>query len=275
VYNPFVLEHRHLPEAEKLSILAALILLAYVLARFISVPVNDVGLTLPGLYINFQFSFRTIIAFLVAGLTAAGSDWLLHQHPRGGGNRTIEHWILPSITAWVIGLPIYQLPLGLSWWLWFIIGGALLILVLVAEYITMDPDDLRQPVATSGLTAVAYALFLVLAITMKDAGVRLFLFLPAIAIAGGAISLRTLHLRLHGRWAFMHALMIVIIVSQFASVLYYFPITSVSFSLILVGLAFGLTGFVANLANNVSVRRSLAEPVFVFVILIITAAWLR
>ena len=114
MYNPGVLEHRHLPDAEKLSILAALILLAYALARFISIPVNEIEIQLPGVLISFQLNVRTVVALLVAGITAAGSDWLLRQHPRIEGHRTIEHWILPGVTAWVIGLPIFQLPFGLS-----------------------------------------------------------------------------------------------------------------------------------------------------------------
>jgi len=275
VYNPGVLEHRHLPDAEKLSILAALILLAYALARFISIPVNEIEIQLPGVLISFQLNVRTVVALLVAGITAAGSDWLLRQHPRIEGHRTIEHWILPGVTAWVIGLPIFQLPLGLSWWLWFFIGGTLLISVMVAEYITIDPDDIRQPIATSGLTAVAYALFLVLMITVKDAGARLFMLLSALILAIGAISLRTLHLRLHGRWAFLYSLVIVVIVAQITSAIYYLPMSSVSFGLILMGLTYGLTGLIANLANGLTLRRALVEPGSVFIIVLFTVLWLR
>jgi len=275
VYNPDVVEHRHLPDAEKLSILAALILLAYALARFINVPVNDIEIQLPGMFINFQLNVRTIVAFLVAGITAAGADWLLKSHPRIEGHHTIEHWILPGITAWVIGLPIFQLPPGLSWWLWFFIGGTLLILVMVAEYITIDPDDIRQPIAAAGLTAVAYALLLVLSITVKDAGVRLYMLLSAVVLAVGAISLRTLHLRLHGRWAFLFSLVIVIIVAQITAAIHYLPISPVSFGLILMGLAYGLTGVIANLANGVSLNRAVVEPGSVFIIILITVIWLR
>ena len=275
MYNPGVLEHRHLPDAEKLSILAALILLAYALARFISIPVNEIEIQLPGVLISFQLNVRTVVALLVAGITAAGSDWLLRQHPRIEGHRTIEHWILPGVTAWVIGLPIFQLPLGLSWWLWFFIGGTLLISVMVAEYITIDPDDIRQPIATSGLTAVAYALFLVLMITVKDAGARLFMLLSALILAIGAISLRTLHLRLHGRWAFLYSLVIVVIVAQITSAIYYLPMSSVSFGLILMGLTYGLTGVIVNLANGLTLRRALVEPGSVFIIVLFTVLWLR
>ena len=146
---------------------------------------------------------------------------------------------------------------------------------MVAEYITIDPDDIRQPIATSGLTAVAYALFLVLMITVKDAGARLFMLLSALILVIGAISLRTLHLRLHGRWAFLYSLVIVVIVAQITSAIYYLPMSSVSFGLILMGLTYGLTGLIANLANGLTLRRALVEPGSVFIIVLFTVLWLR
>jgi len=270
-----VIAHRTLPDANKLSVLASIILLAYALARFVNIPATDVELSLPGVLINFQLNIRTIVAFLVAGITASGADWLIRQHPRLQSRWTVQHWILPAVTAWVIGLPVFQLPLGYLWWLWFIVGGGLLMMVLVAEYITIDPEDTRQPMATAGLTAVAYALFLILSITLREAGVRLFLIVPALTMAGGAISLRTLHLRLYGRWALLQSGLITLILSQWTSALYYLPISPISFSLILAGVAYGLTGFMANLALGISVRRSILEPGVIFLLFLFTSIVIR
>ena len=187
----------------------------------------------------------------------------------------MQHCILPAVTAWVIGLPIFQLPLGYLWWLWFLVGGGLLMLVLVAEYITIDPEDLRQPIATAGLTAVAYALYLILGITLREAGIRLFLIVPALTLAGGAISLRSLHLRLLSRWALLQTGIIMVILSQMTSALYYLPVSPVSFSLILVGVAYGLTGLMANLAMGFSVRRSIFEPSVIFLLFLLTSVFIR
>jgi Protein of unknown function (DUF5656) len=270
-----VVEHRHLPDADKLSILSAIILLAYVIARFVDVPLNEFTIQLPGLYLNFEISFRTVISLLVAGLAASGAEWLMRQHPRLRDQKTFEHWILPAITAWVIGVPLFQLPLGFQWWLWFILGGSLLILVVVGEYITIDPDDIRQPVATAGLTAVAFSIFLILAIALRDVGFRLFWIVPALAFVGGTIALRTLHLRLHGLWAWFHAMIIALVLSQAAAALYYLPASPVTFGLILLGVVYGLTGMVANLAEGRSVRRAVIEPAIILSIVIVAALWLN
>jgi hypothetical protein len=274
-YNPDVVEHRHLPDADKLSVLSAIILLAYIIARFVDVPLNEFTIQLPGLFLEFEISIRTVITLLVAGLAASGAEWLMQQHPRLRGQRTFEHWILPAITAWVIGVPLVQLPLGFQWWLWFIIGSSLLMLVVVGEYITIDPDDMRQPVATAGLTAVAFSIFLILAIALRDVGFRLFWIVPALAFVGGTIALRTLHLRLHGQWAWFHAVIIAFVLSQIAAALYYLPASPVAYGLILLGVVYGLTGMIANLADGRSVRRAVIEPAIILLIVTVTAVWLN
>jgi len=270
-----VVEQRHLPDADRLSVFSAVILLAYAVARFVNFPTNEFGVQLPGLYVDFVIHMRLVVAFLVTGMAAAGADWLLRQHPRLGQRLAIEHWILPAVTAWVIGVPIYQLPLGLQWWSWFLVGGALLVLVVVAEYITIDPQDLRYPAATAGLTAVAFALFLILSISLRDVGERLFWVAPALALAGGAIGLRTLHLRLGGTWAFFQAGVIVLLLGQFTAALYYLPLSPLAFGLILLGVAYGLTGLLANLATGRRLTQAVVEPLVILMVVVALALWMN
>ena len=75
---------RSLPNLDKLSILAATILLAYALARLIKLPSQQINLQLPGFFFQIVINTQTFTALLVAGLTATGIDWLLHEHPRLG-----------------------------------------------------------------------------------------------------------------------------------------------------------------------------------------------
>ncbi|MCK5429242.1 MAG: hypothetical protein KAI94_07210, partial [Anaerolineales bacterium] len=72
-----MLEHRHMPDANRLSVLSSIILLAYALARFVDLPTRDVAFQLPGIYLAIEINIRTIVALLVAGLAATGADWLL------------------------------------------------------------------------------------------------------------------------------------------------------------------------------------------------------
>jgi hypothetical protein len=138
---------RYLPDFERLSVLAATLFLAYALAQFIDIPGWELELQLPGLLLEIHLNIRTITAFLAAGLAASGTDWLLRDHPALKNKPTIQHCLLPALTALVIGFPLYQVPFGSVWWIIFTLGGLLLMLVLVAEYIVVDPEDLRY---TSG-----------------------------------------------------------------------------------------------------------------------------
>ena len=269
------MQHRHLPEAERLSILAATILLAYALANFVSFPSRELAVQLPGLYLAVQVNARTVVAVLVAGLTASGADWLLRTHPSVRGHTTFEHWLVPALTSLVIGVPLSQISGAPQWWLGFFAGGAMLMLVLVAEYITIDPDDVRQPLASAGLTTVSFALYLILAIALRFSGVRLFLILPALALAAWLVSLRTLHLRLHGRWVFLQAGVVALVCTQTAAALHYLPLSPVSFGLMLIGPAYALTSLLANLADGTPLRQAVLEPFVVLVILSGTAIWIR
>ena len=264
-----------MPNTHSLSLVAAMILLSYALARVVNIPSRQIGMQLPGFYFSVSIDIHTFASFLVAGLTAAGADMLLRDHPALRKGSTFHHWLLPSLTALVIGLPLAQLPLNLLWWLGFTIGGFLLLFVLIAEFIVVDPQDIRHDPAAAGLTAVSFALFLTLAIVLRFASTRLFLALPALALASGLVSLRTLHLRLGGEWAFAPATVVLLIIGQLAAGLHYWPLSPVAYGLALLGPAYSLTSFFANLGEGVQIRKALLEPALVLILIWGAAIWVN
>jgi hypothetical protein len=266
---------RNLPDANRLSVLAAMILLAYTLARFVASPSRELVVQLPGLFISIPINLRTAVAFLAAGLTASGADWLFRDHPTFQSQTTVQHWILPALSAWVIGIPLFQLPMGIVWWIVFAIGGALLMLVLIAEYISIDPNDVRYAFSTAMLTAVAFVLYLILAIVLRSAGLRLFWTLPALMLAAWVVSLRTFLLWLHGQWKLVEAGMVALIIGQIAAALHYWPLSPISFGLAVLGPAYALTSLITNLAEGEPLRQALVEPVLVLGVVWVGALWMR
>lgn len=250
----------YLPDFDRLSIIAATMLLAYALARFINLPLSSLSFQLPGLFIALQINLRTVVSLLVASLAASGAAWLIQEHPASGPHFHLEHYLIPMLTAWVIGVPLYQLPLGFLWWAGFILGGAILTLVLVAEYIVVDSEDVRQPLASAGLTVVSFTLFLILTVSLRYANTRLFFILPALTLAAGLISLRTLHLRLHGRWALLQTGLVMLLVGQLIAALHYWPISPIGYALALVGSTYSLTNLFGNMAEGRSLRQAWIEP---------------
>ena len=77
---------RNLPNMERLSVLTATILLAYALTRFVTLPGWDLTAHPLGILISLRINVQTIIPLLVAGLIAAGTNWLLSDHPALGGH---------------------------------------------------------------------------------------------------------------------------------------------------------------------------------------------
>jgi hypothetical protein len=260
-------EHQHLPDTNRLSVLAATILLAYALTPFLNIPENSLEINLPGVVFYFNLSIATIISLLVAGLAAVGSDWIVRDHPGLGKQNTMQHWLLPALTAWVIGVPLSTLKVGPQWWAVFAFGGLLLILVFVAEYIVVDLSDIRHAPASVGLTALSFALYLILAIAVRAAGMRLYLLLPALVIPLALVCLRTLYLRLGGRWCIKWAVGIALVIGQIAVGLHYWPVSPLAFGLILLGPSYAITSIAGSLEENHSWRTSWIEPLVMLTIL--------
>lgn len=263
----------YLPNPDRLSILAATILLAYAFTRFVDLPPRQLSIELPGVFFTIEINIRTIMILIVSGLTASGSDWLLRDHPALGNRATFQHWLLPALTAWVIGVPLYRLPFGTLWVASFLIGSALLMLVMVAEYIVVDPSDVRYALSAAGLTAVSFALYLALAIALRSAGTRLFLALPILTFSCALVTLRTLHLRLHGHWLILQSGALAFISAQFITALHYLPISPIGYGLALLAPAYALTSLIGALYEGNSIRQAIIEPIVVLFLVWGIALW--
>ncbi len=262
------LEAAYLPDPNQVGVLTAAVLLTYALTRLGRAPGFTLTLQLPGFYFAYALTLGSAMTLMAAGLTASGMDWLLRSHPTSEGRRTIEHWLLPASTAFIIGVLLDALPPGSLWWAGFVVGAVILISVLVAEYVAVDPGAPLYSLASAGLTALSYAIFLLFVIALRIAGARLFLVMPAIFFAAGLVTLRTLHLRLSGRWEFPWAFGIGLVSAQLAAGLHYWPLSSLQFGLILLGPLYALTALAYSLGEDVPLRNALTEP-----ILILAALW--
>lgn len=253
-------EDRYIPDSNRLGVLTAAVLLAYALSRLIQAPQFSLELQLPGFYFSYPISLSTIMVFLATGLTATGMDWLLHSHPSLEGKRTIEYWVLPTLTTFIIGIPLTILPPGTIWWIGFGVGALLLVLVFLAEYIVVEPSAPNYAIATAGLTALSFAAYLILTVVLRFGGARLFLLAPALFVAAGLVSLRTLHLRAGQKWEFNWALGNALVCTQVGAGLHYWPISPVQYGLIVLGVLYALSTLTGNLLEGAPLRRALIEP---------------
>ncbi len=263
----------HLPDFDRLSILTATLWIAYTIARFVEIPALELATQLPGLYLEFGVSVNTIIAVLVAVLTASGSHWLLQSHPASDPRARLEPLLLPALYALVLSLLLGSLPASQEWLLALVVGGLVLVGVLIAEYLVVDDQDPRQPLAALALIAVSYGLLLILAISLRSLNVRLYLLLPAFVPAAGLVGLRALSLRARREWKLSEALTIALILGHLAAALHYWPLNPVTYGLALIGPAYGLTSLLGNLATGQRLPGAALEPGLVFTLLSALAIW--
>jgi len=231
----------HLPDLNRLSITVSTILLAYILTHLMSIPPQEVGLSLLGIIFSVRINFSTLVSILVAGLTASGSAWLLQDHPaRREDDSTIIHWLLPSLTSLVLLLAVNQLPFNVTWWVATAASGLVLILVIIAEYVVLDPSNRFLIPAEMGITALSIVLFLILAISLHSAETRLFYRVPVLSTAALLVYLRVVHLRQRGVWALNQGSVPFLLIGEIAVGLHYLPVGSIGFGVALAGPLFAL-----------------------------------
>ncbi len=258
----------YLPSADRVGVLIASVLLTFALTRLIQSPQLTLTIELPGFYFAYPLTLGTAMTLLAAALTAAGMDWLTRGHPNLGQKPNIEHLMLPTLTTFVVGSPLALLSNGTTWWIGIAVGGSLLVAVFLAEYITIDPSAPSYAFARAGLTALSYALFLILATSLRFSGIRMFLLFPIVFLSAGLISLRILHLDGTDRWDFPWAVGIGIVCAQIGAGLHYWPLTPVQFGLAITGPLYALTALSASLTENIPLRRAVVWPA-----LIVSVAW--
>jgi len=132
---------------------------------------------------------------------------------------------------------------------------------LIAEYIAVDPQDIRLPFATAALSAVSFALFLILAGALRAGGVRLLYNTPALVLASWLVSLRVTNLRLHGEWTIYESAIIAFVMGQITAAFNYWPLSPITFGLLLLGPSYALISLFCNLIEEKPFRRAIFEPI--------------
>jgi len=251
--------HQHMPDANRLSVLTAGLLLTYALPRMLETQSPVLNWNLLGLAVVIPLNLSLLTILFAAGVTAAGMDWILRSHPYFESEISLQHWLLPALTAFALGILLYNLPLGPAWWVSFSVGSVLLLLVFFAEYIVLDSADTRYTIASAILIAVSFSLFLILAAALSYAGTRLLLMILVVFPAAGLVSLRAMHLRLNGRWEWQWAIGIALACAQFAAALHYWPLSPVQYGLLALSPLYALTNLAVGLGEGNFPRRALIE----------------
>jgi hypothetical protein len=123
---------------------------------------------------------------------------------------------------------------GPRWWFGLVLVTGLLIFSIVCEYLTLEKEGVRYDLASVGLNILGLTLLAILLNAIHASQTRLTFALPIIAVGVAAISLRLLDLLEPGNSSkYYFAAGIGLLVSELALPLFYLPVSSVTFGLVL------------------------------------------
>lgn len=264
---------RYFPNRDRLSVVTAVILLAYTLARFVNIPTREISASLFGSSIGFELNGQIIILTIVAALISTGSDTLIRSHPKSEllSSGTATHWILPGAAALGLGLLLNLMPLGI-WWFGLAISALFLVLVLIAEYIVVEPNDVSYQLAAFGLTALTYIIALALFSWLRFTSTRAALSGTLTFFLALVLSLRLLMLSgvsfLRGS---VYASVVGVVVGETMWALNYWRVTPIGAGLLLLVQFYILHGLVQQHLIGGITRRMLIEFAVVGLIGIVIA----
>lgn len=254
----------------------ACVLITYAMAHVFQVPGITLALQLPYFYISYDLGLDSILVIVAAVLVGSGMYWLLGvPMSRASAPAIMEHALLPTLTAYLVGSFLQSLDITAGWVMGFAIGATLVLGVIIAELNVADASSPFYSPAAAGLTALGYVAFVLFIVGTRLASARLYVFAPAVFLTAGGVALRTLHLEHGTRWQPVWTLGIAVIVTQFSVGLHYWPLTPLQFGLILLAPLYGLTAFaVRRLAGDQS-REAAISPAVISGLLILAGVLVR
>jgi hypothetical protein len=224
-----------------LSTISAIILLVNGISRFVEIPSRGIRVTLFNIQWVIELNGNLLFMLLLALLVILGTESILRTHPALSGlsgqpahTITVLHWILPGITAFGGSAVVNMFPPGPRWWLGLVLVTAVLIFSIICEYLTIEKEGFRYDLASVGLNILGLTLLAVLLNAIHASQARLTFALPVIAAAVAASALRLLDLLEPAHTGKRYyALGIGLLVSELALPLFYLPLSSVTFGLVL------------------------------------------
>ena len=245
----------------EISTLTAVLLMIYVLTLFVNRSVIALPLKIGSFSLNINWKMIDLAAPAAGLLGSLGLYQLIGESTVLTKKEILIQGIIPFATAFSLGVALRNTAVGLSWWIMLFFGGLLLYLVFTAETIVCDPNDSRSVLAEIVLTGLAYATFLMTAIAVRVNLSRLALELPVIALVAFLISMRVFSLRLYRVQPEKSAIAVTLLTVQAVSAFHYWPVNSLSFSILLFLWYYILVNCVILLSQGISFQAALKRQI--------------
>ncbi|MBN1315268.1 MAG: hypothetical protein JXA42_07365 [Anaerolineales bacterium] len=180
---------------DQLSVLLAGTALGLTLSRIIQLPTRQVGLPVFGTQLGVELSVHWLINSFIVGLVITGVNSLLVSHPlvaAGSQRRVLIFWILPALTALILGIGLGQIE-DIQTWLLVLVGGLIAVGVVANNaYRSMDPEESARPPVQLLVTITVYGLAMAYCLVIYGSRTRFLLSGSAILVVSGLLAARLL-----------------------------------------------------------------------------------
>ncbi len=246
-------DERHptlVPGRQRLSVLVGLLLLSLALEQSIDLPTRSIALNVFGTPLGLELSGEWLMAVMIGALACTGTDALVRTHPRAREvslRHTFVYWVLPGL----LGLAAARLLSGLVSPLWIaglVVTALLFVIVLVAEYTTVDPLAPVYPQARLVLNVVAYGLAFALFVIIYQTRGRSLITATAMMVVSFTLALDLLWSAQATRGAghtTMIAAVVGLVLAECSWVMNYWQISGWSGGMLLLLIFYVLTGIAA------------------------------
>lgn len=226
---------------------------------FIYSPQIPIKFSIVGFIIDMHIEYANLMVLSAAFFAAVGTYWLLYDHPIIQRNTIVLHMILPTVIAGVISIPLNVIELGSTWWIMFAVGSLLIILTLIAEYYSVDPEVSLFALARIFLIPLSVAILLLISITTRSAGFRLYIQILVLGIVFATIYTRLIALINTSPNRTTMTLVSTLIFVHFIIGCHYLPLSSISFGLVLTGFSTFLIIYPLVMNNEKTTQRSIRD----------------
>jgi hypothetical protein len=160
---------------ERASVVATLVVLGLILDVFLQLPIWMRDLTVLGSPLTISISQTVLMSALLVGIVCTGTDVIVRSHPTARqieARHSFVTWTLPALTVLLVVVLLPQAPTLLYRIAGMLLTGLILILVISAEYYTVDTTGRLYLAARLSLNAWAYLLALLAFILIYSAKAR-------------------------------------------------------------------------------------------------------
>jgi hypothetical protein len=233
---------------DRLSVLLAGAAVGFFLSRVIELPGRLFGVQALGTPVGIELNTYWLTTAFVIALVVTGTHSVLLSHPlccQCRARSTFVNWILPALTALLIGRWLATFQNTETWLVAMAIGLIALGYVTTHEYKTVVPDFLARPSTQLAGACMVYALALGLLFMIQGTGARFLLSGPAVLVGCGLLAIR-LHWQTgrRFRWLALNGGVVGLVMAQTVWVLGYCRLAVLPASLLLLLVFYLATGVV-------------------------------